>query len=206
MLRSVERASLQQGRDNRLASYNDYRERMSYPRVARFEQISEDPEVVAALKLGLYEDVDRIEFFVGLFAEDPPDRSAVPPLIGRMVAVERSRTPSPTRYSHRTSSRRRRSRRQAGPRSPRPPPCASSRIAICRTARRACASPWTNRRTPRSRDPRQDPSAAILAAPALLAEAHLLGELRAGRGVVRRNHRIIARSAHLSRYCSGVML
>jgi prostaglandin-endoperoxide synthase 2 len=87
MLRSVERASLQQGRNNRLASYNDYRERMSYPRVTRFEQISEDPEVVAALKR-LYEDVDRIEFFVGLFAEDPPDRSAVPPLIGRMVAVD----------------------------------------------------------------------------------------------------------------------
>jgi prostaglandin-endoperoxide synthase 2 len=87
MLRPVERASLQQGRDNRLASYNDYRERMSYPRVTRFEQISEDPEVVAALKR-LYGNVDRIEFFVGIFAEDPPDRSAVPPLIGRMVALD----------------------------------------------------------------------------------------------------------------------
>jgi prostaglandin-endoperoxide synthase 2 len=87
MLRPVELASLQQGRDNRLASYNDYRERMSYPRVTRFEQISEDPDVVAALKR-LYGDVDRIEFFVGIFAEDPPDRSAVPPLIGRMVALD----------------------------------------------------------------------------------------------------------------------
>ena len=28
------------------------------------------------------------EFFVGLFAEDAPERSAVPPLIGRMVAVD----------------------------------------------------------------------------------------------------------------------
>ncbi|MCP3476526.1 heme peroxidase [Bradyrhizobium sp. CCGUVB1N3] len=87
-LRPVELASLKQGRDNRLASYNDYRERMKYPRVTRFEQISGDPEVVAALKRLYANDVERVEFFVGLFAEDPPERSAVPPLIGRMVALD----------------------------------------------------------------------------------------------------------------------
>ena len=88
MLRPVELASIQQGRKNRLASYNDYREIMGYPRVDRFEQISGDPVVVAALKRLYQDDVDRIEFFVGLFAEDPPERSAVPPLLGRMVAVD----------------------------------------------------------------------------------------------------------------------
>ncbi len=72
MLRPVELASLQQGRLNRLATYNDYRELMKYPRVTRFEQISENRDVVATLKR-LYGDVDRIEFFVGIFAEDPPD-------------------------------------------------------------------------------------------------------------------------------------
>ena len=87
MLRPVELASVQQGRTNRLASYNDYRERMGYPRVTRFEQISGDPEIVEGLRR-LYGDVDRLEFFVGLFAEDLPDRSAVPPLIGRMVALD----------------------------------------------------------------------------------------------------------------------
>jgi prostaglandin-endoperoxide synthase 2 len=87
MLRPVELASVKQGRDNRLASYNDYRERMMYPRVETFEQISGEPDVVAALRQ-LYGDVDQIEFFVGIFAEDPPDRSAVPPLIGRMVALD----------------------------------------------------------------------------------------------------------------------
>ena len=86
-LRDVEIASVLQGRTNRLASYNDYRECMSYPRVTRFEQISGDPDVVAALR-EVYGDVDRIEFFVGLFAEDDPPRSAVPPLLGRMVAVD----------------------------------------------------------------------------------------------------------------------
>ncbi|MGY2051435.1 peroxidase family protein [Methylobacterium sp. JK268] len=87
MLRGVEAASLLQGRTNGLAGYNDYRETMNYPKVERFEQISGDPEVVAALR-DLYGTVDRVEFFVGLFAEDPPERSAVPPLIGRMVAVD----------------------------------------------------------------------------------------------------------------------
>ena len=88
MLQQVELASVQQGRDNRLASYNDYRERMCYPRVTRFEQISKDPDVVAALTRVYSNNVDQIEFFVGLFAEDLPERSAVPPLIGRMVALD----------------------------------------------------------------------------------------------------------------------
>jgi prostaglandin-endoperoxide synthase 2 len=87
MLHRVELASIRQGRDNRLASYNDYRENARYPRVTRFEQISGDPAVVEGLRR-LYGDVDRIEFFVGLFAEELPPRSAVPSLIGRMVAVD----------------------------------------------------------------------------------------------------------------------
>jgi prostaglandin-endoperoxide synthase 2 len=86
-LQQVELASVQQGRDNRLASYNDYRENAGYPRLTRFEQISGDPDVVASLRR-LYGDVDRIEFFIGLLAEDLPPRSAVPPLIGRMVAAD----------------------------------------------------------------------------------------------------------------------
>ena len=71
MLDAVEAASIQQGRANRLASYNDYRALMKYPRVTRFEQISSDPLVVSELRR-IYSDVDRIEFFVGLFAEELP--------------------------------------------------------------------------------------------------------------------------------------
>ena len=87
MLRPVEMKSVEQGRSNRLASYNDYRVNARYPRVTRFEQISGDPAVVEALRR-LYGHVDRIEFFVGLFAEELQPRSAVPPLIGRMVAAD----------------------------------------------------------------------------------------------------------------------
>jgi prostaglandin-endoperoxide synthase 2 len=87
MLAAVELASIAQGRTNQLASYNDYRAIMKYPRVTRFEQISSDPGIVARLR-EVYQHVDNIEFFAGLFAEDVPDRSAVPRLIGRMVAAD----------------------------------------------------------------------------------------------------------------------
>jgi len=83
----VELASVQQGRTNRLASYNDYREAFSYGRVETFEQITGDPRKITMLKK-LYGSVDKIELFVGLFAEDVAPRSAVPPLIGRMVALD----------------------------------------------------------------------------------------------------------------------
>ncbi len=87
MLDAVDAASIQQGRDNRLARYNDYRALMKYPRVTRFEQINGDPLVAGELRR-VYGDVDEVEFFVGLFAEELPPRSAVPPLIGRMVAAD----------------------------------------------------------------------------------------------------------------------
>ncbi len=86
-LQPVELLSIKQGRDNKIASYNAYRVNAGYPAVTRFEQISGDPDIVEALRR-LYGNVDRIEFFVGLLAEDLPPRSAVPPLIGRMVAAD----------------------------------------------------------------------------------------------------------------------
>ena len=83
----VEVASVEQGRRNRIGSYNDYREALGYPRVTRFEQITGDPARVEMLR-DLYKDVENVEFFVGLFAEDVRPRSAVPALIGRMVGLD----------------------------------------------------------------------------------------------------------------------
>jgi prostaglandin-endoperoxide synthase 2 len=60
---------------------------MKFPRVTRFEQINGDPQVVQGLRK-VYGDVDKIEFFVGLFAEESRKHSAVPSLIGRMVALD----------------------------------------------------------------------------------------------------------------------
>ena len=64
----VEADSIRQGRECKLATYNDYREVMHYPRVTRFEQINSDPRVVDALRR-LYGDVDKIEYFVGLYGK-----------------------------------------------------------------------------------------------------------------------------------------
>lgn len=83
----VELAGIKQSRENRIGSYNDYREAFKYPRVTRFEQITDDQDRISALQ-NLYGNVDNIEFLVGLFAEDIPPRAAVPPLMGRMVAFD----------------------------------------------------------------------------------------------------------------------
>lgn len=76
-----------QWRANGLATYNDYRELVQFPRVTRFEQISGDPRVVNALRK-VYGHVDNIEYFVGIFAEETPPRLGVTPMIMRMVAVD----------------------------------------------------------------------------------------------------------------------
>ena len=52
-----------------------------------FDQISSDKDTQEALKK-LYGHVDKIEFYVGLFAEDGRPNSALPGLIGRMVGID----------------------------------------------------------------------------------------------------------------------
>ena len=83
----VEQVGIQMGRDMQLASYNDYREAFGFPRVTDFNQISGDPKRQYRLE-ELYGDVDRIEFYVGLFAEDVRTNSTVSTLIGRMVGID----------------------------------------------------------------------------------------------------------------------
>jgi prostaglandin-endoperoxide synthase 2 len=86
-LLETERASIEQARAVGLASYNDYRALCGFPRVTDVDQISGDPKVQQALS-DVYGDVDRIEFYVGLFAEDRRPNSALPSLMGRLVGVD----------------------------------------------------------------------------------------------------------------------
>jgi prostaglandin-endoperoxide synthase 2 len=79
--------SIQQGRDTRLASYNDYRELCQFPRVTDFNQITGNEAAQKLLK-ELYGHVNNIEFYVGLFAEDTRADSAVGSLIGRLVGID----------------------------------------------------------------------------------------------------------------------
>jgi hypothetical protein len=58
-------------RDARVPKYNDLREALNLPRLKRIDDISSDPQVVAALKR-LYTSVDDIEYIVGYKAESRP--------------------------------------------------------------------------------------------------------------------------------------
>lgn len=83
----VELMSIALGREAQLASYNDYRELCGFPRVTDFDQITGDKDTQDKLR-ELYGHVDKLEFYVGLFAEDGRPNSALPALIGRMVGID----------------------------------------------------------------------------------------------------------------------
>ncbi|ASC72619.1 uncharacterized protein XM38_035770 [Halomicronema hongdechloris C2206] len=83
----TELASIRLGRAAQMASYNDYREMCGYPRVTRFNQITGDATTQMLLQ-ELYGEVDKVEFYVGLYAEDVRDNSALSPLIGRLVGID----------------------------------------------------------------------------------------------------------------------
>lgn len=83
----VERASIEQGRATSLAGYPAYRRYISLSKPRAFEEVSSNPRVVSLLKKN-YKSVADIEFFIGLFAEDPTPNSPLPPLILKMVALD----------------------------------------------------------------------------------------------------------------------
>src|SRR5688500_7943499 len=86
-LLGLEARAIDQGRLAELAPYTDYREYVSLPRPQNFDDVSRDVRVVDFLR-NTYERVEDIEFYVGLFAEDPVPNSPLPPLILRMVGVD----------------------------------------------------------------------------------------------------------------------
>lgn len=68
--------NIQRGRDHGLASYNDVREALGLPRKENFSDISSDPELVAALE-AVYSDVDEIDLWVGMLAEDNLENASI---------------------------------------------------------------------------------------------------------------------------------
>lgn len=83
----TELATIELGRQAQLASYNDYREMAGFPRVTDFDQITGDEYAQQKLK-ELYGTVDKIEFFVGLYAEDVREGSTIQPLVARLVGID----------------------------------------------------------------------------------------------------------------------
>ena len=93
----AEPKAIAQGRENEVASYNDYREAMGLERVTNFEQVvgkTKNPAekarraTLAARLKALYGHVDNLEFYVGLFAEPREENGPLPKLITVMVAMD----------------------------------------------------------------------------------------------------------------------
>ncbi|HEV7321353.1 MAG TPA: peroxidase family protein [Ensifer sp.] len=86
-LADVERRAITQGRDNKVASYNDYRKAMGLRPADDWSQLTGDPARRQALT-ALYGTPEQLEFYVGLFAEDVNANTPMPLLIGVMVALD----------------------------------------------------------------------------------------------------------------------
>ena len=83
----AEMASVTQSRAVSLRPYNDYRRLAKFPRARTFADISTDPVTQDRLR-AVYGNVDDVEFYPGLFAEDVRPNAVLPALIGRMVAID----------------------------------------------------------------------------------------------------------------------
>jgi prostaglandin-endoperoxide synthase 2 len=86
-LLGAELNSIRAGRTVRLQSYNAYRAACKFQPAERFEDISSDPATCAALREVYGDDVEAVDFYVGLFAETRRKNSVLPPLVGRLVGL-----------------------------------------------------------------------------------------------------------------------
>ncbi|WP_048469272.1 peroxidase family protein [Mycolicibacterium chlorophenolicum] len=86
---AIEEKSIRIGRHAELASYNDYRRACGFPALRSIGDLSSRSDVRAALERCYGADgIDRVELFVGLFAEDVRRGSTLPPVMSAMVAVD----------------------------------------------------------------------------------------------------------------------
>jgi prostaglandin-endoperoxide synthase 2 len=86
LLHTAELPTLKAGRAVRLRTYNEYRRHCGFEPAKSFEEFSSDPRVVDGLRR-VYGNVDAVEFYPGIFAEDRVTNSVVPPTMGRLIAV-----------------------------------------------------------------------------------------------------------------------
>jgi prostaglandin-endoperoxide synthase 2 len=86
LLEPAELAGVAAGRAVGLRGYNDYREACKLGRARDFGDVTTDAALAAELQ-DVYEHVDNLDYFVGLFAEDRRPNSVLPPLIGRLVGL-----------------------------------------------------------------------------------------------------------------------
>ena len=81
---AVEERTIALMRYARLASYNDYRERFGLARLRSFAELTADEPLRRKLT-ELYGDIDALEWYVGIFAEDHPEDGFLGSLLTMMV-------------------------------------------------------------------------------------------------------------------------
>lgn len=84
-LLDVKRVSLEMARGCRLPGYNAYRRHYGLKPIASFEELTGDAALARELRR-LYGDIDRLEWFVGIFAEGYDESSMMGELLVTMVA------------------------------------------------------------------------------------------------------------------------
>jgi prostaglandin-endoperoxide synthase 2 len=82
---SIEDRTVTLSREARLRSLNDYRAAYGLSRHTSFEHLTKDETVRERLR-ALYETIDDVEWYVGIFAEDYPDYMMMGELMTSMVA------------------------------------------------------------------------------------------------------------------------
>jgi len=70
----------------KLASYNDYRERFGLSRAKKYEDITDDKVLIEELRTLYGDDVESLDWYVGLFAEKHGTDMIMGELLLRMVA------------------------------------------------------------------------------------------------------------------------
>ena len=84
-LLGAEYQAIKMGRDYRLRSFNEYRVQFGLDPWDDFDELTSDPALADRLQQ-LYGDIDNVEFFVGLFAEEPEGEALFGELMTTMVA------------------------------------------------------------------------------------------------------------------------
>jgi len=85
--RSVQERTVQMGRDFKLRTFNEYREAFSLEPLCSFEELTDNLQLAAELRT-LYQDIDHVEWHVGIFAEKHKPGAMLGELMTQMVAYD----------------------------------------------------------------------------------------------------------------------
>ena len=83
----AERAAVEQARQSRLRSFNEYCVAFGQKPLKSFAQLTSDTRVQQRLQ-DLYGDMDQLEFFIGLFAQEAQGKRLHGDLLSSMVACD----------------------------------------------------------------------------------------------------------------------